>query len=275
MPTPTLGHPRVSIFGLLMLASLSGAAAGCDSDEGAESGLDASVLPGDDASGPLLDAGGSNIDAGFVSPLDAGMGQTHEEAYDGGFKRSFYWADWTSFTPGAEGNAVGYFDLPSGRVEVFYRGELREAQVAPSTARNLWVPAETYLSTAVEQSPPLPDALLINGKLSGVYELVFSKPVKDPIVAFASLGAAQAVASYRFEHPFLLLSQGQGFFAGDGWLEKMPDNVIRGREANGVIGFEGTFTSLRFTSPEVEPYHGLTIAVAEDRPLTAADAGTR
>jgi hypothetical protein len=227
-----------------------------------------------DASSPGRMDASLDVDGALSSPdadgPDTATGERAEEAFDGGVTRTFYWADWTSGTTGVDGGATGTFALPSGAVQVTYRGELMDVQLTPA-ARNFWAVKESYTSATVEKAPDNTDALLIDGVVDGHGEVVFSRPVKDPVFAFASLGALgnATAASYRFDAPFLLLSQGKGFYMGDGWLEKQPDNTLSGQEANGVIGFQGMFTRISWTTPRIEPWHALTIGIAEDTPSAA------
>lgn len=235
--------------------------------------------PSGDIDGGTL-GGGTDIDASAngnldgAAPADGSVDVPDgavEEAFDGGTKRTFYWADWTAATTGVDGGATGFLAIPSGGVQVTYRGDLMDVQLQPST-RNFWAVKESYTSAAVDKAPDNTDALLIDGVVDGYGEVVFSRPVKDPVFAFASLGALDngSAASYRFDAPFLLLSQGKGFYKGDGWLEKQPNNTLSGQEANGVIGFQGLFTKISWVTPTIEPWHALTIGVAEDTPVTAA-----
>jgi hypothetical protein len=222
-----------------------------------------------DASDVGLD--GSLVQLPDADEPDSATGERAEEYFDGGTTRIFYWADWTAATTGVDGGATGFFALPSGGVQITYSGDLMDVQLQPST-RNFWAVKESYTSAAVEKAPDNTDALLIDGVVNGYGEVVFSSPVKDPVFAFASLGALgkDSAASYRFDAPFLLLSQGKGFYQGDGWLEKQPNNTLSGQEANGVIGFQGMFTKISWTTPSIEPWHALTIGVAEDVPVTLA-----
>jgi hypothetical protein len=259
------------------IASLCVSALGaCGDDETSDRGLPSESIdagtnePGLDAS-VGLDATVNTVPDGGADIADSATGERGEEAFDGGTTRTFYWADWTAATTGFDGGATGFFALPSGGVQVTYKGDLMDVQLEPS-ARNFWSIKESYTSAAVTKAPDNTDALLIDGVLNGYGEVVFSRPVKDPVFAFASLGALEngSAASYRFDAPFLLLSQGKGFYMGDGWLEKQPNNTLSGQEANGVIGFQGMFTKISWTTPKVEPWHALTIGVAEDVPVVAS-----
>lgn len=228
-------------------------------------GDDTDIEVVDGGSSSMLDA--SLLDADFEITEDGYVpGKREEELFDGGTRRNFYWADWTVNTTGPDATASGFITLPSGRLDLTYRGQLLGAQVEPNNPRNFWAVEETYESSAVDRAPDNTDCLQIDGIVGGTLEVSFSKPVKDPIFAFGSLGSRAHGAAYKFEVPFLLLSQGKGFYKGDGWLEKLGTDTLVGHEANGVIGFQGTFTSIRWTTTQVEPWHALTVGVAEDVP---------
>ena len=115
---------------------------------------------------------------------DTATGERAEEVFDGGVKRTFYWADWTAATTGVDGGASGTFALPSGAVQVTYHGDLMDVQLTPAT-RNFWAIKESYTSATVEKAPDNTDALLIDGVVNSYGEVVFSRPVKDPVFAFA------------------------------------------------------------------------------------------
>ena len=164
------------------------------------------------------------------------------------------WADWTSATTGLSGSASGTI----GAVGVTYSGELWGAQTAGGT--NYWTPPATYISGTVWNAPPPSDILQFGGGTPNLYTITFSTPVTNPIMAICSLGTPGALSVLTFNQNFNLLSQGPGFF-GSGFLIPSASNVLHGSEGYGVIQFIGTMTSISWTDPHLEQWHGIQIAL--------------
>jgi hypothetical protein len=83
-------------------------------------------------------------------------------------------------------------------------------------------------------------------------------------MAILSLGQAGFLVTYDFDAPFDVLSFGPGFFGGPGTLTELAGDVLVGEEGHGTIRFRGTFTSISWTVPTAEFWHGFTVGVAAD-----------
>jgi hypothetical protein len=96
----------------------------------------------------------------------------------------------------------------------------------------------------------------------------FSTPVADPIFAVWSLGAPSTAASFTFtaSEPFTVQGGGPSFEYGGTPLFITGENV-EGNEGDGIIQFNGTFSSITFTTPQYEDYYAFTIG--EDQTLTS------
>lgn len=165
------------------------------------------------------------------------------------------WVDWTSATGGTLGVATGNI----GAVAVGYSGEIFPA-AQTSGGINYWIPGTPYLSPTVTNAPPDPDIIRLSGLSStGVNQVTFSQPVKDPIMAIVSLGQPGVKVRYNFDAPFQVLSCGPGYWGGPGTLVGLPGNVLEGEEGHGVIQFQGTFTSISWTVSPYEYWHGFTL----------------
>ncbi len=83
-------------------------------------------------------------------------------------------------------------------------------------------------------------------------------------MAMFSVGQGGVPVSFNFQDglTYTLLSQGAGNWGG-GSLSPASGSSIVGYEGNGVIKFTGTFTDIRFTTPNYEYYYGATIGVSE------------
>jgi hypothetical protein len=172
------------------------------------------------------------------------------------------YVDWGSATFGPEGFAGGSIVLTNlATIQVSYSGE-----VAPPTqileGTDYWSPSTPYLSTVISNLPPSADiiALVGGGAISNL--VTFSEPVRDPVMLIVSLGQPGVPVNYEFDLPFEILSQGAGFF-GDGPLFELDENVLQGEEGHGAIRFPGLVSSIAWTVPNPENWHGFTIGVPD------------
>lgn len=110
-------------------------------------------------------------------------------------------------------------------------------------------------------APPDPDIIRLTGGISVTQTITFSQAVENPVMAILSLGQAGLLVTYNFNAPFDVLSFGPGFFGGPGTLTELPGNVLQGQEGHGTIRFQGTFTSISWTVPTGEFWHGFQIGL--------------
>lgn len=164
------------------------------------------------------------------------------------------WADWTSASTGLSGSATGTI----GSVGVNFSGELWGAQTAGGT--NYWSPGGAYVSGSVWNPPPAADILQCEGGTSNSYTITFSTAVTNPYMAICSLGTPGALSVLTFNQPFTILSQGPGYF-GSGVMAQGGNNGLIGSEGYGVIQFLGTMTSISWTDPQFERWHGYQVAL--------------
>ncbi len=178
------------------------------------------------------------------------------------FSAETRWTDWQTANKGNPGTAHGIIGLSTQNVSVDYSGEIAFAQVSGGT--NYWVPSAPYLSSVVLNPPATSDIIALAGGNSTVNTIKFAQPITNPVMAIASLGSAAAgiVARYQFDANFDILSQGAGYW-GNGTLTKLSGNVLQGLEGHGVIQFQGTFTSISWTAPVYENWHGFTIGLVD------------
>ena len=176
------------------------------------------------------------------------------------------WTDWSSsavFGFGTSGSATG----TAGGVGVAYNGELLgNSQVNGAIGINYWSFSAPYLSATVPNAPPAAEILTLGGQNSAPFitsTVTFSQPVANPVMAILSLGAGTRPVRYDFAQDFTILSSGAGFWGGaepDSLFEE-PGDVLRGLEGHGTIRFNGTFTSLSWTTAPVEIWHGFQIGL--------------
>ena len=145
---------------------------------------------------------------------------------------------------------------------VGYTGEILGTQTSCGT--DYWLPDATYDAPGIGapggSAAIQCDIIRLVGGTAGVNTISFSQPVVNPFFAIVSLGAGNSI-TYNFNAPFQLVSSGGGAFGG-GTLTAEAGNVLRGTEGNGTIEFQGTYSSISWTVPQAENWHGFTVGAA-------------
>ncbi|MBX3388065.1 MAG: hypothetical protein KF691_01275 [Phycisphaeraceae bacterium] len=172
------------------------------------------------------------------------------------------WAAWTSSTgPSVSGTAQGTIATSSGSVSVTYSGEIFFSQVN-SAGIYYYAPDAPYLSATVSNAPPRADIIALQGGVgSGTHTLTFTPPVENPVMAIVSLGQPSIVVTYDFDVPFTILSYGPGYWGGPGTLNNIGGKRLTGVEGHGTIRFIGTVSSINWTIPNPETWHGFTVGL--------------
>ena len=116
-----------------------------------------------------------------------------------------------------------------------------------------------YLSPTVTNRPTGVDIIALS--TATAKSITFSQPIANPLFAVVSLNGN----GYRFDRDFEILSYGPGYW-GDGMLTKQDAGggiyeLIGSGEPHGVIEFQGTFSSVSWTSLTNEYWNGFTIGV--------------
>lgn len=168
------------------------------------------------------------------------------------------WTDWTAATTGASGSATGTLVFGGADVLVTYAGEVLGAQT--SCGVNYWTTPTTYDAPGIS-APPACDIVRLVGGNQIVNTITFSQPVSNPFMAILSLGQPSSLVSYDFSAPFDVVSSGPGFW-GNGPLTELAGDRLQGQEGHGTIQFSGTFTSISWTVPNAENWHGFTVGAA-------------
>jgi hypothetical protein len=169
------------------------------------------------------------------------------------------WTNWTS-QPSAT-QALGTLTFGSQTVNVMYSGEIGFTQLN-NGGTYYYNPAATYTSTTVSNAPPTADMIAINGTAT-THTITFSSAVTDPVMAIVSMGQSGVATTYTFDAPFTILSQGPGIpFGGCNTCLSISGNSLVGNEGDGVIQFNGTFTSISWTGANPEFWNGFTFGAA-------------
>lgn len=180
----------------------------------------------------------------------------------------YYYVDWQTANPGA-GSASGTITLPdASTVTVGFQAYNPDG--SPGTfffgqtngGTNYWNPTTPYISSQIDNAPPGTDILALVGGANQTYVVTLSEAIKDPIMAIVSLGSPGIPTTYDFDSPFTIVSQGTGYWGGNGaTLQQLPGDILRGNEGHGTIQFIGTFSTFSWTVPTPENWHGFTFGI--------------
>lgn len=119
------------------------------------------------------------------------------------------WTTWTSSTATNPGTVTGTLTAGSSTVNVTYTGEIYFTQLN-NTGFNYYTPSTTYSSSGVN-GPTTNDMIAISGNPNFSYNVTFSSPVTNPLMAIVSLGQGGVGTTYNFNTNFTILSQGPGY----------------------------------------------------------------
>ena len=170
------------------------------------------------------------------------------------------WTDWTSAVVAQFGSAAG----TAGAVGVTFSGNVfNTTQTGAGT--NYWA-ANSAIYTHVpeiDNPPPGNDIItLVGGTQTGIQTITFSQPVTNPVMAILSLGQPGFLVTYNFGNEnFVVRNFGAGHFGGPGTLTELAGEVLQGNEGHGVIQFLGTFTTIDWTIPVGEIWHGFQVGI--------------
>jgi hypothetical protein len=174
------------------------------------------------------------------------------------------WTDWTSATSGHPGSATGTL----GGVVVTYAGDLDGAVTnGISPLFHPWSPNSSFIGGTVTASPStVNDDLRLTGDFTGTNTITFASPVVNPVFAVWSLGQPGFVASFTFDQTPTFEAGGPNSDFG-GVPLSVVGNVVSGNEANGVVQFTGTLSSITWTNTP-ENFYAFTVGTAGLEDLT-------
>ncbi len=176
------------------------------------------------------------------------------------------WTDWKIAQTGSPGFANGEISLLNKTIAINYSGEIFFAQT--SGGINYWIPATPYVNSFINNPPPNADIIALIGGNAISNTITFSEPVNNPVLAIVSLGKENSEARYEFNTPFTILSSDIGFFGGsDTALSKsLAGNVLKGKQGHGSIQFSDLISSISWTVPMHNEWHGFTVGIAANTP---------
>lgn len=166
------------------------------------------------------------------------------------------WVDWTSATTGANGSAQG----SAAGISVSYTGDVAFAQLG--TGINYWTEGNPapYTGNAVIDNAPTAAEMIAMQRAGTTQTITFSQAVLNPVMAIVSMGQPGVPVTYDFNTPFVVLSEGLGYW-GDGTYTLGAGDTLIGRELHAAIQFVGTFTSISWSTPQAEYWHGFTFGL--------------
>ncbi len=181
------------------------------------------------------------------------------------------WTDWTTADSSSASGTLG-------GVSVSFTGNIDPTAQTNGGGTNFWaVNSGIFTPTGTENAPPDSDIIrLTGGGNTGTQTLTFSSAVTNPLMAIMSLGQANVLVPYDFDSPFTILNQGTGYWGGTNTsLSSGAGDVLNGYEGHGLIQFQGTFSSISWTIPTAEYWHGFQIGYVDAQqpapvPLPAA-----
>jgi hypothetical protein len=174
----------------------------------------------------------------------------------------YYYTDWTSWNPGA-GTAVGTITPSSGPAVTVNFDAIRSNGTNGTFlgvyGSSIWSPTTAYVSSQVSNASPF-EAIQLVGENNMTYRVTLSEAIKDPIMAVTTLGQWGGPATYDFNAPFTILSQGRTCCWGSGVLTQ-SGNSLTGQEGAGTIQFIGNYSTFSWTMPNSEYWHGFTFGI--------------
>jgi hypothetical protein len=173
------------------------------------------------------------------------------------------WTDWTAASQGTPGSADGTLMVNGTAVGFRYVGEVSGNTQTNGGGIDYWgAPGTAY---AVTGHPTGTDIItLIGGNNQIVNTIFFGAPVVDPFMAILSLGQPGQHTYYNFDSPFTIVSSGCGYWGGNcagSLFTTGTANQLDGLEGHGVIQFSGTYSSISWTVPSAENWHGFQVGV--------------
>lgn len=178
------------------------------------------------------------------------------------------WTDWTQAAAGHPGSATGTLD----GITVTYSGDLHGA-VTNGTS-NIWLPSTTFVGGTIDTSPDVVgDDLRLVGDVTTTNTITFSDPVTNPVFAIWSLGRPGFAAAFNFQGitPTFQVGGPNSQFGGS--AISVVGNTVFGSEGNGVVQFNGTFTSISWTNTP-ENFYAFTVGMNETRTIPSPEPAT-
>jgi len=175
------------------------------------------------------------------------------------------WTTWKKDQIGqTTGSATGVVTLPSGKIHIHYKGEVG-ANSCLGPGYPSWEPASTFSGGSVGNPPGSGNQIALKGGAgSGTDTIVFSQPVTNPIIALWSVGNRSMLQRLHIlRRESITLESGGRSKEYGGRSIRVHTSGISGREGNGTVQLNGTFTRIRFKVPLAEYWSAFTIGIPQ------------
>ncbi len=92
------------------------------------------------------------------------------------------------------------------------------------------------------------------------FTLTFSQAIVNPYIALVSVGQGGVPVTYTFGSNVSVLSSGSNYWGYSGYT--VAGNAFTGKEFNGVLQLQGSFTSMNIAVDQAEYWHGFNVGSA-------------
>ena len=181
---------------------------------------------------------------------------------------SVYWTDWTSVA-GNQLSASGTM----GGVGVTVSSTVAMNGVSQTgSGTNYWIEPNAsdkpYTGGSVSNAPTASEQVGLS--TANTVTVTFSSPVSMLYMALLSVGQNGLPVTYDFNQPFVIDSEGQGYWGNDATNGVTgPNDTLTMREFHGLLRFTSPVTSLTFTTSPNEYWHAFTFGTPVPLPAAA------
>jgi len=172
---------------------------------------------------------------------------------------------WTSWNISSSNPPVGTIVLNQQSIGVVFNG----SPGSPSPGSFIlggFAPTNSFVGGSISNLPPNSNSIKLFGGTQQKQTINFSQAVVDPVIAIWSLGTPSSAAQFVFDQSaFSIEACGSNITFGGACISK-SGNTVSGREGNGVIQFDGTYSSLSWINPISENYYAFTVGATSIPP---------
>lgn len=187
------------------------------------------------------------------------------------FADTVTWAVWN--TPTTVSPTAGVETGTIGSVNVTYTGEIQFVNTSNTGHFNYFQPTTTYVGGAVGNAATNGGMIAISGNNGMTDTFTFSTPVSGLVLSEVSLGQPGIGTQYTFNDGFSIVACGPNITYGGGCITQSGDTMI-GHEGDGTIVFDGTISSLSFTTENPEYWNGFTLGLLPQSTSPVPEPGT-
>jgi hypothetical protein len=178
------------------------------------------------------------------------------------------WTDWTSVA-GNQLSASGTM----GGVGVTVSSTVAMNGVSQTgSGTNYWTEPNAsdlpYTGGTISNAPTASEQIGLNS--ANTVTVTFASPVTTLYMALLSVGQGGLPVTYDFNQPFVIDSEGQGYWGNDATNGVTgPNDTLTMSEFHGVLQFTSPVSSLTFTTSPNEYWHAFTFGTPVPLPAAA------